>query len=69
MNHKPTKPVDYADLQIESARPHSGRKDTIELFREPPAIAKANLSDVIIWVASFLVGLAALLWMVRRWLS
>ena len=60
------KPIDYADPQVESAPPHSGRKETIDLFREAPAIAKISLSDVLIWVVSFVVVLAVFLWFVAQ---
>ena len=69
MNDEPLKPLEYADPHVESARPLSGRKETIELFREPPAVARWSLSDIVIWVVSFLVVLAVFLWLVSRWLG
>ena len=69
MNDEPLKPLDYADPHVESARALSARKETIELFREPPAVARWSLSDIVTWVVSFLVVLVIFLWLVARWLS
>ena len=69
MADEPPKPLNYADPKVEQPPPSTGRKDAIELFREPPAIAKSNLSDVIIWIVSFIVVVAAFLWLVGRWWS
>jgi hypothetical protein len=67
MNDEPLKPLDYADPNVESARPPGQRKETVELFREPPAIAEASRTDVIIWVVSFVVVLAAFVWLIGYW--
>ena len=67
MSGAPLKPLDYADPNVEMARPPGQRKDMVELFREPPAIANASYADVIIWVVSFVVVLAAFVWLIGYW--
>jgi hypothetical protein len=66
MKDQPVRPLDYADPAVENPKT---RKDSIELFREPPKLATLNMSDVLIWVVSFIIVLIIFIWLVTRWWS
>ena len=43
------------------------RRDSIEYYREPPALGRLSASEIVIWIISFLlVGFLAL-WLIGRW--
>jgi hypothetical protein len=46
--------LDYAAPDTAQAKQ---RKDSIELFREPPALSTWSASDLLVWIISFVVVL------------
>lgn len=59
-------PLDYAPPDL--GQP-TERKQTAELFREPPALATWTVGDLLVWVISFVVLLFICLVLIGWWLS
>ena len=65
ISRNPPKPLGYANPNLEP--PPRDVKETVDLFREPPEIARWTAGDLITWVVSFVVVVIVFLWLVARW--
>jgi hypothetical protein len=62
MDEEQPEPLNYATPEVRE------RKESIEYYREPPALSEWTRTDFIIWIVAFVVVLGVLFWFVAsRW--